>query len=97
MEYQGVIIYWSDQKSFGFAQVRVGSILKNFFIHQSRIVVQEPERIEKGCPCLFDVSTVPPKKPNDAPFAMNVVILHKPVVTPAERDALAGNDNGGAQ
>jgi hypothetical protein len=101
MQRTGHVIYWSTKSAkggFGFLSSRSpqnAAIVQKFFFHESNIKICQPEKIESGCPVLFDESPRPPKL-GDAPFAINISVLNKPTpVSAAVSDALAGMASAG--
>ena len=74
----GSIYYWNEEKQFGFIEQRIpsgaGFILKQFYLHKSRIEFTTCDVIKAGCFARFSVSNRALRFPADKPFAETVEI-----------------------
>jgi len=76
--YEGQVVHFDPTRNFGFI-AEIGSTIKKFFFHTSRIINCECaiQDIEIGMLAKFDISPVPPRVGN-LPYAVNMS-LHKAV------------------
>ena len=100
----GKVVYFNKQKCFGFLELKVtapegGVYLKKLYFHLSRVSYLQvsDSDIKAGCGAVFEESTKPPHKPQDAPFATHIEIFQDEATARAAFERYELIRTGGAQ
>jgi hypothetical protein len=94
---EGTVAFFNFERGIGFIQSRSEADptkFEKFFFHVARLASCESDLkdIRIGYYARFYPSTAPPKKPGDAPYAMDVELYLAAPQTVAGLDTLAGVD-----